>query len=284
MAKINPANVSPDAYPRVRGSILTRTTEHQIIVQKWPRKRGPSTTWKAYFLTQQFGIVGRMAANAEPMSWETAKYWSQGTVWMPRDILVMAAYGKLIEITGTDGTVFVPADHSAPATPTLPRPKVTQWYSNAVNGVLAAAVSSTALAFKGSCFEPAQAMQLYSVSMNFTPVNGATYRAVCATLNGSNQITAIVNGPSKQIGGTVRRSYEFDCQIALVAGVRYALMIGRTDGANTYAMPVSNQSGANWLFPCVDLGFARLAQNAPAIGHTVQIGAGAFAQQIMAEY
>jgi hypothetical protein len=284
MAVIKPANVAPDAYPRVRGNVITRVTEHQIIVQKWPRKRGPSQTWKAQFLTQQFGIAGRMAANAEPMSWETAKYWSQGTVWMPRDILVMAAYGKLIEITGTDGTKFVQADHSAPATPTIPRPTVLQWQANAVQGVNAAGLNAAASAFKGTCFQPAQNMTMYAVSTVLTPINGAFYRACVATLNSSNVITALTLGPTKQIGLVTRRAYIFDCLANLTDGNRYAVMVGRTDGANNYVLPVPNFGGANWLFPCVELGNAALTSNSPAIGQTVAVGGNPFPQYMLVDY
>ena len=117
MAKIFPANLAPDAYPRFRGNILTRSTKFGLVVQKWPEKRGPAKTWQAYFLSQQFAIAARMAANTDPLQWETAKFLSTGTVWLPRDILVMAAYGKLYEIQDPRGNVWSQSDHSAPVEP-----------------------------------------------------------------------------------------------------------------------------------------------------------------------
>lgn len=115
MAKINPANVAPDAYPRVRGVILSKATKNGIVVQAWPKKRGPPTSFKNQWNVAQWSIAARMAANAEPMSWETAEFMCQNTVWMPRDILMMAAYGKLYELTGPEGEVFTQASHAAPA-------------------------------------------------------------------------------------------------------------------------------------------------------------------------
>lgn len=115
MAKLNPANLTPEAYPRFRGVLLTYENRTGIVVGKWPKKRGPTKDAKNIWNTKQFGLASRMAANAEPLSWETAEYLSRGTVWMPRDLLVMAAYGKLYEVTLEDGTVYRQADHSMPS-------------------------------------------------------------------------------------------------------------------------------------------------------------------------
>lgn len=126
MAKVYPANVAPDAYPRVRGVMLTLTGKNGHVVQKWPKPAGPPKTWVNQWNVAQWSIAARWAANAEPMSMETARFLSKGTVWLPRDILMMAAYGKLYELVGPNGEVYHQASHAAP-------PIVTpvEWFTSA---------------------------------------------------------------------------------------------------------------------------------------------------------
>lgn len=114
MAKILPANLAPDALPRVRGSLLTRISRGVIIAQKWPRKRGPVTNSNVNYTSRQFSFAAKMAANPEPMSYATAVFMVKGSHWMPRDLLVMAAYGKAYEITLPEGGVATQAFHGPP--------------------------------------------------------------------------------------------------------------------------------------------------------------------------
>ena len=119
MAKLDPANLAPDALPRFRGNVIAYQNQHGTILQKWPRRRGPPQDWKTQFLSWQFG---QSASEADPLAYETAKFLSQGTVWLPRDILVMASYGKLYEMVDPAHT-WTQADHSAP----IAGPKQETW-------------------------------------------------------------------------------------------------------------------------------------------------------------
>ncbi len=272
MAKINPANVAPDAYPRIRGVVLTRTTAQGIVVQKWPDKRGPSKTEEQKFLTKQFGLAGSMAANSESMAWQTAEFLSRGTVWMPRDILVMAIYGKLYELTGPDGQVFIQANHGWPGKHQPVRPNVLQWQPNQIADVIPSASNTYPAAFKGCCFVPEITGTLYAIRIALTPIAGNSYRACLATLSGSNVITAVTLGTAITIGGSTRRIYEFLVQANFTAGVRYAAMIGCTTQADAYVLPVPDGTQANYLFPCSLQNAAGLPFNSPAIGQTVSVG------------
>lgn len=120
MAKITPANLAPDAYPRIRGVVITYEHRGVMVAQKWPRKRGTPTNPKVIYTSKQFSYASQMAANAEPMSMETARYLSQDTVWLPRDLLVRAAYGNLYEITGPNGEIYTQAPHNKPNPPRPP--------------------------------------------------------------------------------------------------------------------------------------------------------------------
>lgn len=114
MAKVTPFPLAPDAYPRVRGVFITRWWRGIMIAQKWPRKRGKPTNPKVIFTSQQFALASKMAANAEPMSYDTAVYSTKGTSLLPRDFLVMAAFGKAYEVIGPNGEVYYQNSHAPP--------------------------------------------------------------------------------------------------------------------------------------------------------------------------
>lgn len=270
MAKIKGAPLAPDALPRFRGNIIAYNNQYGTIVAKWPRKRGPPKDWKTYFLSKQFGIAGRYAANSDPLQWETAVFMSTGTVWLPRDILVMAAYGKLYELTGPDGEIYRQADHSAPALEPTPRPPVLQWQPNFVQGALSSANSTSAFASKGVYFAPDVIMELFAVSMVLTPVNGATYKVNVCEVSTGNVILSIQAGTPRTLTGVVKKVYEFQCHATLQPATRYAIMLSRTDSTDTYALAVPQTAATgNYLIPCVDLGACALAKANPAIGQTI---------------
>jgi len=114
MAKILPANLAPDALPRVRGVLLTRISRGVIIAQSWPRKRGSMTNKKVIFTSGQFSLACQMAANPEPLSLITAIFLTKGSSLLPRDLLVMAAFGKAYEVTLPDGGVATQNSHAPP--------------------------------------------------------------------------------------------------------------------------------------------------------------------------
>ena len=117
MAVVVPANQAPDTRPRVRGVFLIRPFRGIWVAAKWPRKRGKPKSWRQWWTVQQFAYAGRMAANPEPMSYETARYLTEGSDWLPRDLLTMVAYGKFYEVILPDGTTAGRNDHGAPAEP-----------------------------------------------------------------------------------------------------------------------------------------------------------------------
>jgi hypothetical protein len=275
MAKIYPANVAPDALPRVRGILLSRISRGVAIAQKWPRKRGPSETPQQVYLTQQFSRAAHMAANAEPMSAETARFFSKDTVWLPRDLLVRAAYGNLFEIILPDGTKAYQTSHAYPGTVTPEDLRVRQYHPNLTSGVLALANSTSSFATKGVLVIPDQDTDIEAVVFPFTPVSGATYVARVLALDAALVITAVETGPAKTISGTLKKPYEFEIGTAMLAGTRYAICLSRTDGADNYALPCVASANANFLWPCRDLGYSRIAKAIPLIGDTVQSGAGA---------
>lgn len=117
MAVVVPANLAPDTLPRVRGVFLIRPWRGIHVAAKWPRKRGRPTNWRQWWTVQQFAYAAKMAANPEPMSYETARFLTEGSHWLPRDVLTMAAVGKFYEVYLPDGSLAPQASHAAPEEP-----------------------------------------------------------------------------------------------------------------------------------------------------------------------
>lgn len=105
MAKVTPANVSLNAFPRVAKKVLVRDTKHGLIAQAWPKKRGKATSGYDFYRQTEFGIAAAWAADAEPNQLQTAINMAAGTVLVPRDILIMAMMGTFWTFVMPDGTV-----------------------------------------------------------------------------------------------------------------------------------------------------------------------------------
>lgn len=147
MAKILPANLAPDALPRIRGVLLTRISRGVIIAQSWPRPRGKIKNSRVAFTSEQFSRAAIMAANPEPMSLITAQVSTKGSDWMPRDLLVRAAFGKAYEVTLPNGGVATQNSHAPPPlggtlwTPAAMGGTLRAWYrANTLTGTEASLV------------------------------------------------------------------------------------------------------------------------------------------------
>jgi hypothetical protein len=114
MAKLSPANLDPNALPRIHGVFYTRISRGVIIAQTWPRKRGKPTNWNIKFTSQQFKLAAQMASNSEPLQLQTAIFLTKGSSWMPRDLLLKAAYGSAYEVTVPNFGLATVNSHAPP--------------------------------------------------------------------------------------------------------------------------------------------------------------------------
>jgi hypothetical protein len=106
MAKVDLANLAPGATVLSRGRILIRDTPFGGVAQKWPRKRGRATSGYDFYRQAEFGWASRAAASPIDLDLLTATEMVKTTTYVPRDFLVMAAYGRAYEIQAPDGTIW----------------------------------------------------------------------------------------------------------------------------------------------------------------------------------
>ncbi|MBC6444624.1 MAG: hypothetical protein GDA50_04220 [Alphaproteobacteria bacterium GM202ARS2] len=145
----------------------------------------------------------------------------------------------------------------------------------------ATTVSSSAFAFKGNAVTALKDFRILNVSALISPiVSGARYKAVIARLASNNTLDEVVS--SNEItavdAGNGTLSFDFSPAVDLVAGSRYAVLVGRVDASNQYALPVvlpSQTSEGQFIGLPVVTGdnAVQLAHSDPETGDAVDLSA-----------
>jgi len=91
---------------KVRGVVYERATRWGRVVEKWPRRRGKATSGYDLYRQLEFGYVARFIGGASVAEQETARYWTKGTDFVFRDMLMQLAMGKGFIIIDAQGNVW----------------------------------------------------------------------------------------------------------------------------------------------------------------------------------
>lgn len=142
--------------------------------------------------------------------------------------------------------------------------------------------STSAYAFKGNFFTLRENITMYGVGGILRPaVAGANYKAILVTVDGSSNIgTVVASSPVYTVPAGQNNLnplslwFWFSTPADLTSGTDYAVLIGRTDSTNTYALPVIYPGNAYPLPFNSDATSAgnygaRVAKAAPAAGDAV---------------
>lgn len=146
------------------------------------------------------------------------------------------------------------------------------------------AVGTSQGAFVGSKFTPTVDVLATTILGNFpATVNGAVYKAVVVSVNGSQVIqTILASSASVTNVGTAAKAIQFlfATPFTMTAGVDYVIMIGRTDATNTTAALVGASNGGNdlqWGMPGhTDEAYYELTNVTPTVGQTITRSSSAF--------
>jgi len=106
MAKVKAGNIAPGALPLSRGNFIIQPSPHGLIAKKWPIKRGTPKTPYDFYKQKEFAYAAWYAANPFPLDLGTAIEMVKGSSLVPRDFLMLAAYGRAYEIRRQDGFVW----------------------------------------------------------------------------------------------------------------------------------------------------------------------------------
>jgi hypothetical protein len=104
MVKLTRSMENLGAPLRVPGQYYTVSTKWGVQLRKWPKKRGAQSTAAQTYKEAEFGGVARDASNPEPGMLQSATLFAKGTMMVPRDFIIGALMGTLIDVTFDDGT------------------------------------------------------------------------------------------------------------------------------------------------------------------------------------
>lgn len=188
--------------------------------------------------------------------------------------------GKRVRVTaGADGLEF--ESHKANC--------ITDWSYRNNNR------SSSAFAWKGNVFTPYVDVEVLAIAYYGTVVAGATYQAAIAQGSGG-AITAITKSATVTLPGTLGSTdggwiwLYFATPQLLSAGTDYALLVGRTDGSDTYALPLPFNAAATTENSVPMTGYSharswRIAKANPQVGDSYDFSsANAVGQGFMFRY
>lgn len=114
--------------------------------------------------------------------------------------------------------------------------------------------SSSAFAAKGVRVIPTRAMTLYALCYPGDTVAGASYKAWVVTHDGSAVTEVVAESPAYTVAASgedvtdKRHWLFFEGGVPLDAGTEYGLLISRTDGAGTYALPMLSAANSRTPF------------------------------------
>lgn len=114
MAKLKdaaPGSVKRSTTLAFRRRFVIRESDGVMIVQKWPRRRGPTRSPRQQAWIDRFKCLAQALKAPEPFTLDAANFWAdsidvpsarplKGSGWFYRDVLVRASFGKLIVFNG----------------------------------------------------------------------------------------------------------------------------------------------------------------------------------------
>ena len=121
-------------------------------------------------------------------------------------------------------------------------------------------------AFKGILIKPYQDDTILGVRGVVNAVNGATYAACVAEFTTPSNIVDPTTSPSWTASGAGNTVLDFPLSKQIAAGKQYLVMVGRTDGGDTYALPIRVAGGTQWVHPYPQTHAVSCPHAAPANG------------------
>jgi hypothetical protein len=295
MAKIGPVDPRLVArLPGLSGRLLIRDNGRgTLIAQAWPKKRKRPLHPHTAEQSAKFGKIVRLTKYVHPDQFIAAMSLTKRTGLYPRDILVKAMFGKIVALHTPGERTKVPMSTIIQISALLdlianqPGDRLKRgedywepdtagsgggnWQYPIYDGWLDTITSTSAYAFKGSKFKANADMVISAGQACFTGVSGANYKMVICEIDGSGVIQAITESDVVQSADAYRYTRQFALAGTLSAGTDYAIMVGRTDGGNTYAFPNAYSSAISWHLPALNHQRAQCAKQLPVVGDTVHI-------------
>lgn len=295
MAKVGPPR--RDLFvrmPALRGRLILQDNGRgQMVAKAWPKKRKRPLHPTTVEQNKIFGTAVALSKRVAPDIYVAAMSVTHRTGLYPRDLIIKALYGKLIALRRAGSRTMIPMSTYQQLSDLLdlitniegqyllrgPDGWIGQdqsggganWDYPIWNEFVGGTNSGSAFAFKGSKFRCEDDVTILAARGNFTAVYGASYKFVVCEINSSGVIQSIVSSSTYVADDSEAWTREFEIATTMENGKDYAVMMGRTDAADTYAFPCSYQNTIGWHLPARTHKRAQLAKADPATGDTVNI-------------
>jgi len=244
----------------------------RYVISKSPSQ--PKTPNRSKIWHQnQFAIAARMAASPLWLDQISAMNAAKGTEQVPRDVLMMAAYGNLVGIIFPDGTESTVADHGPPPpSPPKEKAKMINWIL--IEQIYGGMNSASGNAFRGVYFTPHIDVQISGSDCMTNAIAGGSYRSFIATIDASRSIIEIIADATAAPVLSGVQMLHFDMETQLAAGTAYVLMFGRTDLTGSYNFPCFISGASGWTWPATQGMLAELNTLTPGPGTTLNTAGG----------
>jgi len=235
----------------------------QPCVRKWPHTPRSRRTAGSNAAAALFGSILKSYRLVADTVLEAYQQNAKGIPRTPRDVYVSGVLGHLHERT-------IPP-------PPPPPPEVIMtgsWLNAETTGY-----SAAAYAWKGCFAKPMQATTLHALGAKGDWPQGITLKFGVFTVAGGVIVAVIHKSPgvtlpaALDVNPSASRVWEiFDPPWALDAGTLYLIMVGRSDGADNYALPISGTTPTHPApFPAHESAsqYGRVAKADPLVGDPV---------------
>lgn len=262
MVKIRKADLDPKAFTHTLKGFYLKTWMGRTVVAKSPKggKRDhPASVWNR----QQFAIAARMAASPLWLDQMCAMNWSNGTEQVPRDILVMAAYGNYVSLILPDGRETTVADHSYYGQTPEPGEEY-MLIASAYDDAFTASSTSTTLTYLGGLIrfdKPCKVREVGIVAAQSVP--WAANIHLCRLDETLTVVQVLASGPTGEMP-TSRKAAWIDADFDFAAGDEVAIVVQQTSDpmGRSFFLPMLDLP--HWLWPITSI--RTLRANGPWIG------------------
>jgi hypothetical protein len=270
MAKITELDLAKLNARHFKRAFYVKRTMQGLAVQAMPKpykRPAISIEWNT-----RFGIAARMASNAISIELASAIGLSKGTTQVPRDLLTMAATGRLWQIEMPDGSIL---GHVEGPTVPVPQPitgdlRMWEWFQ--WSNMRSTAYPTGNYPSRGMQIIPKTDNTIKGIRANINGVAGAQYVAFTATLKTPTTINEPTYGDTITITSSGNQIIELPISAPIKAATPTLVMIARTDAGDTSNLPLPFPAAPQWGHTSTVSNGPNIAKALPHDGDTVVFG------------
>lgn len=277
--------------PSLKKSMMMDVWRGVPRVRKWPSPRGPAKSSDQRAAQDEFSQASDLIKLTPAVIQLPVIEAAQGTPFYPRDLLMMAMFGRLWAMKDRNGRLtrtrrmnqdvslsldLITDQIGARLTRgptgwigTIDAANFASWQYNKELGPLDAANSTSPFAFKGGLYRALRGQDIFAFSYWAQWDNGAEYQAVICRVNASRVIQEVIASNVVIAPEAGLYPLTFDLAAEIIDNTTYALMVGRIDAAPNFVLRVNFLGSGAFRAPWQTISGARLASVQPAVGQTI---------------